>query len=105
MKKEVEFNIVREEWTVVKLDSGTVIKHRMNVEEIEFDEEEKLAFPKFGSSYHVLRSKEDLGPPNDKYEPGSTTDADVIRESKLEFLREPINIYELPDEKAIVLSK
>lgn len=105
MTEELEFEIVREDWSVYQLESGSIVRHRMAVVGFERDEKTKQPRPQFKSSYVFIPSKEDLGPPDDKFVPGQAKETDVVGKYRFRVLKEPINIYELPGESVLVLSK
>ncbi len=105
MTREVDFDVVREDWSSDKLETGTSVRHKISVNALEFDDEKRQAKPQFKSMYHLIPSKEDQGPPDENFVPGRLTDADVLGQVKFEPLKEPMNIYDVPSEKVLVLTK
>ena len=100
--KGVAFLTIREDWNEYKLpSSGTIIKFKNSITEIK---ENTLKAGQFSVNATVITVKEtspaDEIKPSDQKEPAE----EILEKVSFEKIREPLNIYDVPD-KTIILAK
>lgn len=94
------FFAVRDEWSIYKLKSGTIIKSKYSLANVEIDPKSKMLSLKFAQSNLVIPVDDDKGPSGTD---AVVQDVDFLNSVSFDVVQEIINIYDVPEGKQILL--
>ena len=104
-ENKINFVVIRDDWSEYKIkDDGLTVKVRMSLTEL-IDtgiKKGKASKLKFGTKASFFKEPN----PEDKGEPSENpkiSDEDIMGELEFEKIREPLNIYDVPDKFLIIL--
>jgi hypothetical protein len=102
-EKRLNFVVIREDWSEYRLEDGSIVKVKASISDI-------IDAGKMKGKLHELKfvfnnvffkepSPDDRGTPSDS---PKISEEDIIQDLKFEKIREPLNIYDIP-EKLVLL--
>ena len=98
----LDFIVVREEWSVYRLSSGTIVRVKILPTRFVRKDENRFSAD-FKTIIDVTPSDEDRGVPTPPTPSKPMTPEDILGVVKFTPIREAVNIYDIPDARMIII--